>query len=166
MRIINSILWAFITAVGIVVIWEDKSPLETDYNRLMREYRANGIEFPEVVFAQSVLETGWGKSPLVSDYNLWGKKPGVGESSAEGSIHAGFSGPYEAWDSYRDFQRRRLSAYRKHRGPVRTKEEYLKFLECMCIPKYGINKCFPYAEDPNYTSKVQQIISMIDSKIK
>jgi len=166
MKTLNSIFWAFITSVIIIIVWEDKSPLEADYSRLMREYRTNGIEFPEVVFAQSVLETGWGKSPLVSNYNLWGKKPGVNESSAEGSIHAGFNGPYEAWNSYTDFQQRRLSAYRKYRKPVRTNEEYLEFLECMCIPKYGVDKCFPYAEDPNYTSKIQQIMSMIDSKIE
>ena len=106
-----------------------------------------GIKFPDVVFAQAVLESGEFTSKLFkSANNLFGMKiPTVRESSANGKTKSGYSS-YEDWNFsvydyflWQDFML-------KNKGDL-TKKEYLALLGKI------------YAEDKKYISSIKRVIS-------
>ena len=115
---------------------------ESLYEQIMKY----GIKFPDVVFAQAVLESGQFTSKLFkSANNLFGMKiPTKRESSANGKTKSGYSS-YEDWNfsvyDYSLWQNFML----KNKSDL-TKKEYLALLGKV------------YAEDKRYVSSLKRVI--------
>ena len=115
---------------------------ESLYEQIMKY----GIKFPDVVFAQAVLESGEFTSKLFkSANNLFGMKiPTIRESSANGKTKSGYSS-YEGWEysvyDYSLWQDHML----KSRNDI-TKKQYFALLGKV------------YADDPQYVKKLKQRI--------
>ena len=106
-----------------------------------------GIKFPDIVFAQAILESGEFTSKLFkSTNNLFGMKvPAKRESAKIGVTQSGYS-KYEDWGySVYDY-----SLWQDHMLKSRndmTKKQYFVLLGKV------------YAEDPQYVNKLKQRIS-------
>lgn len=138
------------------------TPAEKVYLDLDRR----GIKFPIVVMAQVALETGFLSTRLSNEcFNYWGIKPHTKKEKATWTIHACFTSQEEAWTRFLSFQQIRMRDYEKYKRPIRTTEDYHDFLECMIIPKYGIDNCFRYAEDLKYISKISRLEEVISGQI-
>jgi flagellum-specific peptidoglycan hydrolase FlgJ len=114
---------------------------------LYEQIKKYGIKFPDVVFAQAILESGQFTSMLFkSANNLFGMKiPTKRESSANGKTKSGYSS-YEDWNFsvydyflWQDYMLR-------NKGDL-TKNQYLALLGKV------------YAEDPQYVNKLKRRIS-------
>ena len=106
-----------------------------------------GIKFPDVVFAQAVLESGNFTSKLFqSANNLFGMKiPTKRESTAIGQTKSGYS-KYDDWNfSVYDYFLWQEYMLKKH-GDL-TKSQYLALLGKI------------YAEDKRYVSSIKRVIS-------
>lgn len=105
-----------------------------------------GIKFPDIVFVQSMIESGELTSKLFKTANnMFGMKfPSVRETTAIGKTNGGYS-IYEDWNfgvyDYFLWQDHML----RNRTEI-TKSQYLSLLGRV------------YAEDPNYVSKVKKKI--------
>lgn len=122
----------------------DKLDLLTKEN-LWLTIKAMDIKYPEIVFAQAILETGHFKSDnCQTSNNLFGMMmPNVRETVAIGKNKRGFA-VYETWMHsvqdyalYQDYMMRRRSM---------TKSQYLSF----------INR--KYSESKGYANKLKKII--------
>jgi uncharacterized FlgJ-related protein len=105
-----------------------------------------GIKFPDVVFAQAVLESGHFTSKLFqSANNLFGMKiPTKRESSAIGQTKSGYS-KYDDWNfSVYDYFLWQDYMLKRH-GDL-TKSQYLALLGRI------------YAEDKRYVSSIKRVI--------
>ena len=105
-----------------------------------------GIKFPDVVFAQAVLESGNFTSKLFqSANNLFGMKiPSKRESTAIGQTKSGYS-KYDDWNfSVYDYFLWQEYMLKKH-GDL-TKSQYLALLGKI------------YAEDKKYVSSIKRVI--------
>lgn len=106
-----------------------------------------GIKFPDIVFAQAMIESGELTSKLFkSANNMFGMKfPSVRETTAKGKTNGGYSF-YEDWNfgvyDYFLWQDHML----RNRNDI-TKTQYLALLGRV------------YAKDPNYVSKVKRKVS-------
>ena len=132
-------------------------PLEQkdEKQELLKKYEEFGIRFPEIVICQMILETGRFKSQLYQkDNNLFGFKPCKNCEKAYDNVHMRFNTKRDCLEHMKKYQARRIADYEKlNRIKIKTTEQYLDMLECMHIPQYG-NRCFRYAEDPNYRAKL------------
>lgn len=131
--------------VEVVEKSEDKAKdLQLNLENLYKKILKSGIEFPDVAFAQAVIESGYFKSKLTkTNSNLFGMRlPKKRPTTATGEIR-GFS-VYESWhgsvEDYKLYQERLLK-----RGEI-SKEEYMK----------KMNKI--YAFNPMYSKKLEAII--------
>ena len=100
------------------------------------------LKHPDIVYAQAVLETGNFKSKLfVNNNNLFGfKEPKVRSNTARGSV-SGYA-YYSSWrQSVIDYALYQSSYIRKL-----NREDYFDYLDKN------------YAEDPNYSKKLKEII--------
>lgn len=100
------------------------------------------LKHPDIVYAQAVLETGNFKSKLfVNNNNLFGfKEPKVRSNTARGSVN-GYA-YYSSWrQSVIDYALYQSSYIRKL-----NREAYFDYLDKN------------YAEDPNYSKKLKEII--------
>jgi len=100
------------------------------------------LKHPDIVYAQAVLETGNFKSKLfVNNNNLFGfKEPKVRSNTARGSV-SGYA-YYSSWrQSVIDYALYQSSYIRKL-----NREAYFDYLDKN------------YAEDPNYSKKLKEII--------
>jgi len=106
-----------------------------------------GIKFPDVVFAQAVLESGNFKSNLFKNHNnLFGMKlPKIRETVATGMVKNGYA-KYDSWSEsiYDYFLWQNYILSKKN---ILTKNEYLAY----------VNRV--YAEGKNYGGKLRRIIS-------
>jgi uncharacterized FlgJ-related protein len=106
-----------------------------------------GIKFPDIVFAQAMIESGELTSKLFkSSNNMFGMRfPSVRETTAQGKTKSGYS-KYEDWNfgvyDYFLWQDHML----RNRNDI-TKTQYLALLGRV------------YAKDPNYVSKVKRKVS-------
>ena len=106
-----------------------------------------GIKFPDIVFAQAMIESGELTSKLFKTANnMFGMRfPSVRETTAQGKTNGGYS-RYEDWNfgvyDYFLWQDHML----RNRTEI-TKSQYLSLLGRV------------YAEDPNYVSKVKKKVS-------
>lgn len=106
-----------------------------------------GIKFPDVVFAQAMIESGELTSKLFKTANnMFGMRfPSVRETTAQGKTSSGYS-RYEDWNfgvyDYFLWQDHML----RNRNEI-TKSQYLSLLGRV------------YAQDPNYVSKVKKKVS-------
>lgn len=121
-----------------------------------------GVQFPEVALAQMLLETGFLQSKIAKkNFNLFGMKVSSRDfEEREQFGHAKYPHKYHEGNcvvacylpSIRDY-----SAWQKQmigKRVLRTNEDYLYFLNH--LP--GNRR---YAEDPNYTNKLQTFIKNI-----
>jgi flagellum-specific peptidoglycan hydrolase FlgJ len=125
--------------------WLSSSELTIDHLKLAIEI--NGIISPEIVFAQSCLETGHFRSDLCTGHNnLFGmKKARVRQTTAQGSTDNDYASYLSWYDSVKDmkfFQEWYLS-----RG--RDLTDYFGFLSDI-----------GYAEDTQYIRKVKELCSV------
>ena len=140
-------LFLFFTLIPQIKSGEVKTsnPFDIDYETLYQQIIKSGVKFPEVVFAQAVLESGHFTSSLFERANnLFGMKiPTKRETTAIGSTN-GYS-KYENWhQSIYDYKLWQEFLFSK-RGEL-TKAEYLAYLK-----KW-------YAKDKNYLTKVKNKI--------
>ena len=155
-----------LVAVGLLISYYAGSLKLTPAEKIYVDLHRRGIEFPVTTMAQVIHETGWLTTKLSREcFNWWGLKPSSKKEISTWTIHACFESPEEAWDRYISFQKKRMGDYRKYRGEIRTREDYHKFLECLVIPRYGVDKCFRYAEDPNYIKKISRLENVLDAQI-
>jgi hypothetical protein len=121
----------------------DPNPFNINYIKLYEQIILSGVKFPEIVFAQAVLESAHFKSSLFTRAsNLFGMKvPTKRESTAIGSTN-GYS-KYENWhESIYDYKLWQEFLFSK-RGEL-SKTEYFAYLK-----KW-------YAADTKYVTKVQK----------
>lgn len=121
-----------------------KSNEEISYVAVYNQILETGIEFPDVVFAQSVLESGHYKSKVyLANNNLFGMKfPRKRETVAIGQ-NMGYS-VYEFWQtSIEDYMLYQQFFFKNKKI---TKFQYLKYLDRK------------YASVPGYSKKLLNII--------
>lgn len=122
---------------------------EISYSNLYKEILKSGLKFPEVVFAQALLESGHFSSEVFkSENNLFGMK--YPRQRTTTSLKKGKTGyaNYIHWSSsvhdYKLWQSNMIS----NRGKM-NREEYLKLLGRV------------YAEDKKYILKLKSIITKV-----
>ena len=110
--------------------------------------RAINIKFPEIVYAQAVLETGNFKSKIFNtNNNLFGMKEATKRPTlAKGTEleHAYYDTWKESVIDYALYQARYLSS-------IRSEAQYFEYLEAN------------YAEDPEYINKIKNITNRLKS---
>lgn len=115
--------------------------------QLFREYIEElNIKFPDIVYAQAVIETGEFSSPIFKDnHNLFGMKCAASRPythKGEGRGHA----VYDNWkESVLDYALYQASYLRE----LRTEEQYYEYI--------GNH----YAEDPNYVTKIRNVVQTL-----
>lgn len=117
------------------------------YENLYEQIKALGIKFPDVVFAQAVLETGHFSSVLFKKANnLFGmKKPTKRETLANKDTTMKGYAVFPDWTiSVNDYLLWQEHALRK--GDVKTKRQYLALLDRI------------YAEDGKYIYRLNNIM--------
>jgi hypothetical protein len=115
--------------------------MEFTPENLMLQIKRSGVRFPEIVFAQAVIETGHFKSTIFMEgNNLFGMKVARSRpttSIGEYSNHA----LYDHWtSSVMDYALYQSAYLRK----LKTKDQYYNYLSQN------------YAEDPNYVTKLKR----------
>lgn len=142
------------------VIVDYKSEFESTRDAMYDALRLWRIRFPRIALAQSVLETGYFESSIFrGNNNAFGIKRNAHGFSQDlpectDRVHACYSRISDSILDYLIWQRRRLEAYERKHGPVKTEEEYLHFLDNLVIGK----GTYRYAEDPNYTKKLRNLL--------
>jgi flagellum-specific peptidoglycan hydrolase FlgJ len=126
---------------------QDKTQESVSKKGLYEQIIKYGIKFPDIVFAQAMIESGELTSKLFkSSNNMFGMKfPSVRETTAHGKTKSGYS-RYEDWNfgvyDYFLWQDHML----RNRNEM-TRSQYLSLLGRV------------YAEDPNYVNKVKKKVS-------
>lgn len=123
---------------------EETQPI--NYENLYEEILKQGIKFPDVVFAQAVIETGNFTSKLFRNANnLFGMKlPKKRETLAVGKEKRGFA-VFESWThSVNDYLLWQEFIFRNKE--IKTKKQYLAYL----------NK--NYAENKSYISYLNRVM--------
>jgi uncharacterized FlgJ-related protein len=120
-----------------------------NYELLWSELIANGIKYPEVVFAQAVLESGHFKSTVFkSNNNLFGMKyPKVRETLATGS-NRGYATFYSWKDSVKDYKMWQDRFIQKR--SISNRNEYLIYLDKI------------YCQTTGYSTLLKRIIKKFD----
>lgn len=113
-----------------------------------------GIRHPKVVLAQIVLETSYLNSKICRENNnLFGMKHNRrGYSLRVQNGHACYNNKADSFRDYAAWQKRLLS-----KRPCKSDEDYLYLLDH--LPWFQGAR---YAEDPNYTNKLRQIMAEIE----
>lgn len=111
------------------VIWRE-NPLELNKENLIIELKNQGVEFPEIVAAQAILETGHFKSYVcTNNNNLFGLRT---------------NGKYLTFKHWTES----VAAYKKYIQKWNTKpDNYYTYIEQL-----------GYAEDKSYTKKLKQLV--------
>lgn len=113
------------------VKWRQNHFILSDEN-LYNELVAQGVDFPEIVQAQAILETGHFKSyACLQQNNLFGLRKR--------------DGTYMSFDHWTDAVAAYKKFIQKYNPPP---NDYYKYLQDL-----------GYAEDPNYIAKLKQIVS-------
>ena len=116
------------------------------HDSLLNLINSLNFNFPDIVYAQSILETGRFSSKIfLENNNLFGMKQARVRSTTALKTQYGHA-YYNNWkSSVYDY----ALWYNKYMSRIKNKEEYFMFLS-----QY-------YAEDPNYVNKLKQIIDEI-----
>jgi flagellum-specific peptidoglycan hydrolase FlgJ len=142
-------VWVLIFGTTILTTLGSFSKLddEINYQNLYNKILECGIKYPDIVFAQAVLETGHFRSDLFQKANnLFGMKlPSKRETVAIGKTNGGYA-VFPNWESsvidYGLWQ-----SYMLDRKGNLTRSQYLRLLDRI------------YSESKGYTSKVRRIIT-------
>jgi flagellum-specific peptidoglycan hydrolase FlgJ len=114
---------------------------------LYEQITEKNIKFPEIVFAQAVLESGHFKAPIFTiKNNLFGMKvPKKRETTAINKGKKGYA-KYHSWDSSVDDYLLWQEFTLKNKNQL-TKNQYLSLLGKI------------YAKDKNYVSSLKRVMS-------
>lgn len=151
------LIWGFIflTKQGLqaFIVREETQVVHNVISLFKQHMEKIGINRPNVVMAQIVLETNYLSSKIYKEnHNLFGMKESVFRNHDIGSQygHALYPNTNASLLDYRDWQR----AMGGHN--IESDEEYLYFLDH--LP--GNRR---YATDPNYTDKLKNIIKILNN---
>ncbi len=129
------------------------------FTLIQKSLERNEIEFPRVVTAQIMLETGWLTSQVYREnHNLFGMKFRPNRlATGELNNHAAYSSNKRSLLAYRKYQKMILRLARK-KHPVVTEQDYFDVLN-------NLPHCTNcrYAEDTLYTVKLQRIINIVET---
>jgi len=118
-----------------------------DEDVLANEIKELNVKFPHIVYAQSILETGyWNSKIFVENNNLFGMKSAssrITTSRCNVNGHAYYNNWKESLYDYALYQ----SSYLRK---IKTEDEYLNYLSNS------------YAGDPGYVRKIKSIIKTKD----
>lgn len=117
-------------------------------------YRENGIKFPEIVFKQSILETGNFTSNIyINNNNCFGMKyNNRGYAYCERNGHACYESIIYSIRDYAEWQSIMMNNHeRLFRKKIKSEEDYYFFLERLVVG----NKVYSYAEDKDYVKKLK-----------
>ncbi len=110
--------------------------LEVNDTLLVEALHYYNVKYPEIVFAQAVLETGYFKSKVCKDYNnLFG-------------LYNSHTNEYFKFDHWSESVLAYMEYVQRKYNPS---ECYYTFLEEL-----------PYAMDPNYINKIKQIVKRLE----
>lgn len=146
-KVILFLVFFFCSTGFLNLIGQNKEENQITYEKLYEQILESGIKFPEVVFAQAVLETGHFKSQLFKDANnLFGMKvPKKRETLAIGKKKGGYA-VFENWESsvsdYHLWQ-----GYMLRNRTIKTQKEYLSLLDRV------------YSSNGKYVVSLKKIIS-------
>jgi uncharacterized FlgJ-related protein len=125
---------------------------EINNNWLYSEIKEQGIKFPDLVFAQAILETGHFKSTVFRDNNnLFGMRlPKVRKTTAIGKKR-GYA-VYSDWImSVQDYKLWQSSIPKKY---LKNRETYITYLQRV------------YCECRNYTKQIKKIVTKYKTHLK
>lgn len=128
----------------------------TAIDTLLQMMAQEGIQFPIVALAQSILETG-SYSSFIYDQNnnCFGMKHNSrGYSEGEKNGHASYKVPENSFRDYAAWQRKLVNSKN-----IASEEEYLRALDNLPSPPWKQGS--RYAEDPQYTNKLRGIMKEI-----
>lgn len=116
-----------------------------DRDKLLKYIKKCGIMHPDIVLAQAILESDLKSDLFMENNNLFGMKLAKQRpTTASGSLN-GYA-YYKTWrESVQDYALFQAAYMRK----LKTKEKYFEYL------------AQSYAEDPEYVSKIKNIISKL-----
>jgi len=120
-----------------------------------------GFEFPRIITAQMILETGDFSSEIYHDNNnYFGMKYRKTNDFTSGAQHghANYANVYQSLKDYRRYQRMILRLARKQGYIIKSEEDYLWLLEHLPHCK----NC-RYAEDLQYTNKLRSLLKELPS---
>lgn len=127
----------------IILLNVSDTTLEFSSVKMVNLMKELNIKFPHIVYAQSLIETGHFESKIFQEnHNLFGMKQAITRvTTAQGTQynHAYYHSWQESVYDYAFYQCRYLSG-------INNEEEYLGYLSRS------------YAEDPNYISKIRNLI--------
>jgi len=127
----------------VISIESDSAQNSFSKHKLVEEIKRLNIQFPHIVMAQSIIETGhWSSEVFKHNHNLFGMKEArVRINTAEGTNlnHAYYIDWTESLYDYAFYQSRYL-------GGIKTEESYFQYLSGS------------YAESPGYVSSLKKII--------
>lgn len=128
-KVILCLIFFFCSTGFLGLIGQNKEDNQITHEKLYEEILNSGIKFPEVVFAQAVLETGHFKSKLFKEANnLFGMKvPKKRGTLAIGKKKGGYA-VFESWiSSVNDYQL--WQGYVLRNKTITTQKEYLSLLD-------------------------------------
>lgn len=116
-------------------------------NEKVLEYiRQLNIKFPDIVYAQSILESGKYRSALTkSNNNIFGMK----HPTQRPTLSKGEENGYAYFDTWKDCILDYAIYQSRYLNEIKTKEQYFEYLQKS------------YAEDQNYILKIKQILKTI-----
>ena len=135
-KVILFLVFFFCSTGFLNLIGQNKDEDQITYEKLYEQILDSGIKFPEVVFAQAILETGHFKSELFKNANnLFGMKvPKKRETLAIGKKKGNYA-VFESWvSSVNDY--RLWQGYVLRNKTITTQKEYLSLLNRI----YSTNK--------------------------
>ena len=135
-KVILFMVFFFCSTGFLNLVGQSKEDDQITYEKLYEQILQSGIKFPEVVFAQAVLETGHFQSKLFKEANnLFGMKvPSVRETLAIGRRKGNYA-VFENWmSSVNDYQL--WQTYVLRNKVITTQKEYLSLLNRI----YSTNK--------------------------
>jgi hypothetical protein len=138
------------------------------YARIYRQAKAAGDKFPHLVAAQASLESGYGKSPSGKN-NYFGQKASAGEAgTVKGTQEFGGGGMYDTSAKFKDYEdelegiKTRMKNWSYKYGDAKDEIEAARRLQLPGgaeIPGSKEKSHGAYATDPNYTTKLSDVMS-------
>lgn len=167
--IVDAVLTLGIFLIVVFSVWDIPDSYEYqvyDYKRNKKElflsmYKQIGIRFDSIVVTQNFLETGNFTSTIFKENkNMFGMKYNQrGFAIGKNRGHAQYADYESAAKDYLAWQTIRIRDYERYYGKkIVTDEDYYDLLNHVVIyGKTGKAGVYSYAEDPDYTRKLQRV---------